>query len=151
MMDVIKHYRKLIQNYFNDPTEEGKMVKYASLREAENILTEYFSCPPHRLKEIYDEEYRKKYFPGSTPRTYEKDTDDLVYEILDGLRINWVREDLENTLGEANLSPSDKNMNNFCSRLADSVPEISDAICNLVNARLFDIAEQQTRKQKERR
>lgn len=139
-MNVIEHYRNLIQDYFKDRTEEGSMVKYASLREAENILTGYFNCTPHRLKEIYDEEYRKKYFPGSAPRPYEKDMDDMICEILDGLRINWVREDLENALGEANLSPSEENMKDFCSRLAEHVPEISDAICDLVAEKLYKIA-----------
>lgn len=54
-------YRKLIQRYFNDQTEEGRIDMNARMEEAREVLISVFGWEPERVSAVYNEEYAKKY------------------------------------------------------------------------------------------
>lgn len=54
-------YRELVQRYFNDQTEEGRIDKNARMEEAREVLISVFGWEPERVSEVYNEEYAKKY------------------------------------------------------------------------------------------
>ena len=66
-----------------------------------------------------------------------------MYKVMDDLRFNPVREDLENALGEANLDSEDEgNLERLCDKLARKTPMIAEAIVELVHEKLFEAAKE---------
>ena len=144
MLNMEQHYREVVRAYMRDRTEEGMIAKRAAMREAEYILRKYFSCPQDHLNNIFDQEYLKEYHPETKQLARPfNDLDEKLYRILDDLRFNPVREDLENALGEVNLDSEDEgNLERLCDKLAEKTPEISEAIVDLVHEELFKIAKE---------
>ena len=140
MLNKEQHYRELVRAYMRDRTEEGMIAKRAAMREAEYILREYFSCP--HLNNIFDQEYLKEYHPETKQivRPFN-DLDEKLYKVMDDLRFNPVREDLENALGEANLDSEDEgNLERLCDKL--KTPMIAEEIVELVHEKLFEAAKE---------
>lgn len=144
MLNMEQHYRELIRAYMRDHTEEGMVAKQAAMREAEFILREYFGCPQDHLNNIFDQEYLKEYHPETKQiaRPFN-DLDEKLYKVMDDLRFNPVREDLENALGEANLDSEDEgNLERLCDKLAKKTPMIAEEIVELVHEKLFEAAKE---------
>ena len=144
MLNMEQHYRELVHAYMSDRTEEGMIAKRAAMREAEHILREYFSCPQDHLNNIFDQEYLKEYHPETKQiaRPFN-DLDEKLYRVLDNLRFNPIREDLENALGEANLDSEDEgNLERLCDKLAKKTPMIAEEIVELVHEKLFEAAKE---------
>ena len=144
MLNKEQHYRELVRAYMRDRTEEGMIAKRAAMREAEYILREYFSCPQDHLNNIFDQEYLKEYHPETKQivRPFN-DLDEKLYKVMDDLRFNPVREDLENALGEANLDSEDEgNLERRCDKLARKTPMIAEEIVELVHEKLFEAAKE---------
>lgn len=57
--EYVEHYRERIREYFADTTVEGRIAKYAKMRECEWTLAHVFSMTPRDRQKIYEEEYRK--------------------------------------------------------------------------------------------
>ncbi len=144
MLNIELHYRELVRTYMRDRTEEGMVAKQAAMREAEYILREYFSCSQNHLNNIFHQEYVKEYHPET--KQFARPLNDLsekLYRVLDDLRFNPVREDLENALGEANLDSEDEgNLERLCDKFAKKTPMISEEMVELVHQKLFEAAKE---------
>lgn len=55
------YYRRKIQLYFADPTEEGMIDKHARMEEVEFIMQNFVGLTEDRINQIYTEEYSKRY------------------------------------------------------------------------------------------
>lgn len=60
----INHYRKSLQKYFADTTEEGRIAKYYANEEIKYALENVFGMSKEEVSKIYDEELRAKYGYG---------------------------------------------------------------------------------------
>lgn len=56
-----EEYRKLIRNYFDDPTVEGQIDKRARFEECEKIMEQCFEFSPEDIQKIYEQEYQRCY------------------------------------------------------------------------------------------
>ena len=89
-----------------------------------------------------EQHYREEYHPETKQivRPFN-DLDEKLYKVMDDLRFNPVREDLENALGEANLDSEDEgNLERLCDKL--ETPMIAEEIVELVHEKLFEAAKE---------